>query len=45
MTEKLTTYDPAEDLRNDEALAVFMGAAFSTNKIALSLAKPSEVSI
>ena len=31
MSEKLTTYDPAEDLCNDEALTAFMGEAFSTN--------------
>lgn len=29
MDEKLTTYDPKEDLSNDEALASFMGKAFS----------------
>lgn len=31
MGEKLTTYDPAEDLQSDEALASFMGEAFATN--------------
>jgi DNA-binding phage protein len=31
MTEKLTTYDPAEDLTSDEAMATFMAAAFETN--------------
>ncbi len=31
MTEKLTTYDPAEDLTNDQAIADFMAAAFETN--------------
>ena len=31
MSEKLTTYDPAEDLSSDEALAAFMGEAFSSN--------------
>jgi probable addiction module antidote protein len=31
MTEKLTTYDPAEDLSSDEAVATFMAAAFETN--------------
>jgi len=30
MGEKLTTYDPAEDLQSDEAIAVFMGEAFRT---------------
>jgi len=30
MTEKLTTYDPAEDLASDEAVAIFMAAAFET---------------
>lgn len=33
MLEKLTGYDPAEDLRNVEALAAFMGEAFSTNDL------------
>jgi probable addiction module antidote protein len=31
MAEKLTTYDPAEDLGTDEAIAVFMAEAFQTN--------------
>lgn len=31
MTDKLTTYDPAEDLTNDQAIADFMAAAFETN--------------
>jgi probable addiction module antidote protein len=31
MTEKLTTYDPAEDLNSAEAMATFMAAAFETN--------------
>jgi probable addiction module antidote protein len=30
MDEKLTTYDPAEDLGSDEAVAVFMEEAFKT---------------
>lgn len=30
MTETLTTYDPAEDLTTDEAIADFMTAAFET---------------
>ena len=30
MTEKLTTYDPAEDLVSDEAVAIFMAEAFET---------------
>jgi probable addiction module antidote protein len=30
MTEKLTTYDPAEDLISDAAVATFMAAAFAT---------------
>lgn len=28
MAEKLTTYDPAEDLTSDEAIATFMAQAF-----------------
>ncbi len=28
--EKLTSYDPAEDLGSDEAIAVFMAEAFQT---------------
>ena len=31
MAEKLTTYDPAEDLASDEAMATFMSEAFETN--------------
>lgn len=31
MAEKLTAYDPAEDLDSDEAIAVFMAEAFHTN--------------
>ena len=31
MTEKLTPYDPAEDLTSEEAMAVFMTEAFQTN--------------
>lgn len=30
MAEKLTTYDPAEDLTSDEAVADFMAEAFET---------------
>ena len=30
MGEKLTAYDPAEDLQSDEAIAVFMEEAFKT---------------
>src|SRR5258708_169591 len=30
MAEKLTAYDPAEDLATDEAIAVFMEEAFKT---------------
>lgn len=30
MEEKLTTFDPAEDLSSDEAVAVFMEEAFKT---------------
>jgi probable addiction module antidote protein len=29
--EKLTTYDPAEDLGSKEAIAIFMAEAFQTN--------------
>jgi probable addiction module antidote protein len=29
--ERLTTYDPAEDLGSDEAIAIFMAQAFQTN--------------
>ena len=31
MPEKLTTYDPAEDLASDKAIATFMAEAFQTN--------------
>ena len=31
MKSKLTVYDPAEDLVNDEAMAVFMSEAFASN--------------
>ncbi|MBW8909199.1 addiction module antidote protein [Mesorhizobium sp. RCC_202] len=31
MPEKLTTYDPAEDLASDEAIATFMAEAFETD--------------
>lgn len=31
MPKKLTTYDPAEDLGSNEAIATFMAAAFETN--------------
>ncbi|WP_163272837.1 addiction module antidote protein [Chelativorans alearense] len=31
MAEKLTTYDPAEDLDSEEAIATFMAAAFETH--------------
>jgi len=31
MTEKLTTFDPAEHLKSDQAIADFMAAAFETN--------------
>lgn len=31
MKQKLTPYDPAEDLRSDKAIAVFMSEAFATN--------------
>ena len=30
MIEKLTAYDPAEDLTSDEAIAIFMAEAFGT---------------
>ncbi|MDZ4366430.1 MAG: addiction module antidote protein [Afipia sp.] len=30
MAEKLTTYDPAEDLTSDETVAIFMAEAFQT---------------
>ena len=31
MKKSLTTYDPAEDLASEEAIAVFMAEAFKTN--------------
>jgi len=31
MAEKLTTYDAAEDLTSDKAIAAFMSEAFKTN--------------
>ena len=31
--EKLTSYDPAEDIGSDEAIAVFMAEAFQTNDV------------
>lgn len=31
MAEKLTNYDPAEDLTTDAAMAAFMAEAFQTN--------------
>ena len=34
MAEKLTNYDPAEDLASDEAIATFMAEAFRTNDVA-----------
>ncbi len=34
MAEKLTTYDPAEDLGSDEAIALFMAEAFETEDTA-----------
>jgi len=34
MAEKLTVYDPAEDLGSDEAVAVFMAEAMETNDVA-----------
>jgi probable addiction module antidote protein len=30
MTEKFTTYDPADDLGSDEAIEIFMSEAFDT---------------
>jgi probable addiction module antidote protein len=33
MKEKLTNYDPAEDLGSDEAIATFMAEAFQTNDV------------
>jgi probable addiction module antidote protein len=34
MPEKLSSYDPAEDLGSDEAIAAFMAEAFQTNDVA-----------
>jgi probable addiction module antidote protein len=34
MAERLTAYDPAEDLGSDEAIATFMGEALETNDVA-----------
>jgi probable addiction module antidote protein len=34
MAEKLTNYDPAEDLGSDEAIAIFMSEAFQTGDVA-----------
>lgn len=34
MTEKLSTYDPAEDLTSDEAVATLMAEAFESNDAA-----------
>lgn len=34
MGERLTTFDPAEDLGTDEAIAVFMDEAFKTGDVA-----------
>jgi probable addiction module antidote protein len=33
MTEKLSTYDPAEDLASDAAIATFMAEAFETEDV------------
>lgn len=33
MREKVTSYDPAEDLGSDEAIAAFMAEAFQTNDV------------
>lgn len=33
MGEKLTTFDPAEDLGSDEAIALFMDEAFKTGDV------------
>jgi probable addiction module antidote protein len=33
MTEKLTAYDPAEDLGSDQAIAAFMTEALETNDV------------
>jgi probable addiction module antidote protein len=34
MAEKLSNYDPAEDLGSDEAIAAFMAEALGTNDVA-----------
>jgi probable addiction module antidote protein len=34
MAEKLTPYDPAEDLDSDEAMSVFISEAFDTGDVA-----------
>ncbi len=34
MAKKLTTYDPAEDLASDQAMATFMAEAFATSDAA-----------
>ena len=34
MAERLTNYDPAEDLGSGEAIAMFMAEAFQTNDVA-----------
>ena len=34
MAEKLTNYDPAEDLGSDEAIAIFMSEALQTGDVA-----------
>jgi probable addiction module antidote protein len=33
MADKLTTYDPAEDLTSDSAIAAFMSEAFQTEDV------------
>jgi len=33
MAEKLTTYDPAEDLTSEDDIAVFMSEAFKSNDV------------
>jgi len=34
MPERVSSYDPAEDLGSDEAIAAFMAEAFQTNDVA-----------
>jgi probable addiction module antidote protein len=34
ISERLTAYDPAEDLGSDEAISTFMSEAFKTNDVA-----------